>query len=148
MEYQEAIDHIIDSCVSVYGISREAFFGPHRRKEGAYARHCAAWLMKKHIKGMSYKAIGDHTNKRDHSTVIHSVQTVDDALFTKDPDFEWLRSFILPPFGNLEVSPLTLVVYADLKEQYSDLFKYIIQSGYEPEVLKCFIEDKFQYLIQ
>jgi chromosomal replication initiator protein len=59
--------------------------GKTRKREVAGPRQIAMYLVKRHTKS-PLKVIGLHFGHRDHSTVVHAVQTVDKKC-NRDPAF-------------------------------------------------------------
>lgn len=76
---------IITACASLYGMTVADMTGPRRTKQLALARQVAMYLMRFHLK-LSYKEIGGYFGDRDHTTVMHAIEKVED-LRTKDPSF-------------------------------------------------------------
>lgn len=68
-----------------YNINRDLISGESRRKEVATARHIAIYLSKQ-FTASSLKTIGLHFGGRDHSTVIHSINTIEQRM-KEDPQF-------------------------------------------------------------
>ncbi len=72
------IDRILDKVAKKYGITVEDIKGTKRTKEIAYARHISIYLLRK-LTDMSLPQIGKLL-KRDHSTIISSLKTVEKEL--------------------------------------------------------------------
>ena len=72
-EWGEAVDRIFAGV--------ELMKAKTRKREVVEARQIAMFLAKKHT-DLSLKAIGFHFGKRDHSTVIHAITTVNDMMDT------------------------------------------------------------------
>lgn len=66
-----------------FSIPENDIISNSRRKEVAVARHIAIYLCKQ-LTNSSLKTIGLHFGGRDHSTVIHSIRTVE-TKYLKDP---------------------------------------------------------------
>lgn len=85
------IVHEIDTEVSInylqkvvtehYKVSLESLKSKTRKKEVVMARHVAMYLAKQYT-NHSLKSIGHYCGGRDHSTVIHALQAVNDMLDT------------------------------------------------------------------
>jgi chromosomal replication initiator protein len=73
------IETIIDLVVGHYKAIKEDVKGKGRQKEVVLPRQVAMYLAKE-FTGLSLKSIGWHFGGRDHSTVIHAIQTVTDNL--------------------------------------------------------------------
>ena len=78
----ESIQKLVSSHFS---ISENDIISNSRRKEVAVARHIATYLCKQ-LTDSSLKTIGLHFGGRDHSTVIHSIRTVE-SKYLKNPSF-------------------------------------------------------------
>jgi len=76
----EDIQHIV--CEHL-GISEDEVRGDTRKREIVRARQIAMYFAKKHTQH-SLKSIGLHFGGRDHSTVIHANNTVDDRMDSND----------------------------------------------------------------
>ena len=86
-------DQIIQFVTARTGITREQIESPTRKREWVQARQALTWLLRKHT-DLSLNAIGAIIGGRDHSTVIHSVEAVDDALsFKWNKTFKWVHEF-------------------------------------------------------
>ena len=97
----EAAKHILDelgpspSGVSIeaiqqhvadhFNLTREQLIGKGRKQDVATARHIAMFLIRSLI-GSHFTTIGLHFGNRDHSTVIHAVNTVEKRC-KNDPSF-------------------------------------------------------------
>lgn len=68
-----------------FDLTPELLTGKTRKREVAGPRQIAMYLIKRHTKS-PLKVIGVHFGNRDHSTVIHAVQTVDRKC-SEDPTF-------------------------------------------------------------
>jgi len=77
------IDRILEKVAKKYGIAVEDLKGNKRTKEIAYARHIAIYLLRK-LTDMSYPQIGKLL-KRDHSTIISSLRTVEEKMGANTP---------------------------------------------------------------
>jgi len=71
-----SIDMVEKIVSDYYNISSNQMKGKSRKKEIALARQVAMYLSKE-LTGSSYKTIGLYFGGRDHSTVIHAVNTID-----------------------------------------------------------------------
>lgn len=71
------VDKIIDAVTSYYGIKVVDIKGKTRLREVVLPRQIAMYLTKEFTE-LSLKTIGYHFGGRDHSTVIHAIQTVND----------------------------------------------------------------------
>lgn len=82
---ETTIEVIQEQVVAHYTISLDALKGKSRKKELVMARQTAMHLIKKYTTH-SLKTIGAYFGGRDHTTVIHAVEVIDDLL-DKDPQY-------------------------------------------------------------
>jgi len=89
--YKEiTIDDIHKMVSKFYNIAYNDLFSKSRKQEIVQARQISMYLAKKFTKN-SLKSIGAHFSGKDHSTVIHSCQAVEDRLET---DAEYRERFL------------------------------------------------------
>lgn len=69
------IDSIQEAVSTLFGVPVEDIKGKSRKQELVYPRQVAMYLAKE-LTNLSLKSIGYHFGGRDHSTVIHAVQTI------------------------------------------------------------------------
>ena len=81
IETEVSIEYIQKSCSEYYGIKVEELKAKTRKKEIVIARQVAMYFSKE-FTNHSLKSIGYHFGGRDHSTVIHAVQSVNDLMET------------------------------------------------------------------
>ncbi len=79
IESEVGIDYIQKSVGEYFQISVEDLKAKTRKKEIVIARQVAMYLCKEYTQH-SLKSIGYHFGGRDHSTVIHAVQSVSDMM--------------------------------------------------------------------
>ncbi|MDU0371038.1 chromosomal replication initiator protein DnaA [Hymenobacter endophyticus] len=79
VEAEVNLDFIQKTCAEYFGVSLDLLKAKTRKKEVVTARQVAMYFAKEHTTH-SLKSIGHHFGGRDHSTVIHSVQTVSDLI--------------------------------------------------------------------
>jgi chromosomal replication initiation ATPase DnaA len=68
---------------TVMGISELQLESKSRKREIVEARQIYCYLMRKHT-DLSLKAIGATIGGRDHSTVIHSLDALEDRIFAEE----------------------------------------------------------------
>ncbi|TGE22259.1 chromosomal replication initiator protein DnaA [Hymenobacter aquaticus] len=85
VEAEVNLDFIQKTVAEYFSISLDLLKAKTRKKEVVTARQVAMYFAKEHT-SHSLKSIGFHFGGRDHSTVIHSVQTVSD-LIDSDKNF-------------------------------------------------------------
>jgi chromosomal replication initiator protein len=76
-------ERIIEAVCEHFKLSLKGLQGRSRVREFVYARHIIFYLLRKHTK-MSLKSAGELFG-RDHTTVIHSVDTLNNLMYT-EPD--------------------------------------------------------------
>ena len=81
IETEVGIDFIQKTCADYYDIKLNDLKAKTRKKEIVTARQVAMYFSKE-FTNHSLKSIGYHFGGRDHSTVIHAVQTVNDLIET------------------------------------------------------------------
>jgi len=81
-----SMDYIQKTVASHYGVSLESLKSKSRKRELVTARQAAMYLAKRYT-DHSLKSIGYYFGGRDHSTVIHALQTVNNMLDT-EPRFK------------------------------------------------------------
>jgi chromosomal replication initiator protein len=64
-----------------FGVTQSALRGPGRRKSLVFARSTAVYLLRT-LTGASYAQIGKELGHRDHSTIMHSMESMQLALAT------------------------------------------------------------------
>ena len=83
--FRPSIEGIQRRVADHFDLTPELLIGKTRKREVAGPRQIAMYLVKRHTKN-PLKVIGFHFGNRDHSTVIHAVQTVDRKC-NQDPTF-------------------------------------------------------------
>ena len=73
------IDDILDKVCNHYGVSQQSVFSKSRKRDFVQARQISMYLAQKHTK-MPSSRIGQLIGGRDHSTVIHSCNAVEQRL--------------------------------------------------------------------
>lgn len=73
------VDRISNVVASYFNISIEEILGKSRQKDVSLARQIAMYFAKKYTK-CSLKKIGSLIGSRDHSTVIHAVNTISELM--------------------------------------------------------------------
>lgn len=81
IDTEVSIDYLQKVVSEHYNVSLEDLKSKTRKKEVVIARHVAMYLAKQYT-NHSLKSIGQYCGGRDHSTVIHALQSVNDMLTT------------------------------------------------------------------
>ena len=75
------IDYIQKSIAEYFDLSLEQLVDKTRKKEVVVARQLGMYFAKEYT-NLSLQTIGQHFGKRDHSTVIHAINCVNDLIET------------------------------------------------------------------
>ncbi len=81
-----SIEAIQQHVADHFNLTREQLVGKGRQRDVVTARHIAMFLIRTLIEGSHFTTIGLHFGNRDHSTVIHAVNTVGER-YQNDPSF-------------------------------------------------------------
>ena len=81
IETEVGIDYIQKTVAEYFKVEVESLKDKIRKKEIVIARQVAMYFSKEYT-NHSLKSIGYHFGGRDHSTVIHAVQSVNDMIDT------------------------------------------------------------------
>ena len=76
---------IEDVVCNYLGIEKELIFTKNRKQDRVYARQICMLMMYKYTKA-SLKSIGEHFGGRDHTTVIHAKNTINDLCDAHQED--------------------------------------------------------------
>ena len=87
---QSLCSEIIDKVCAYYGVSTEEVIGRSRFKEIVMARHMAIYIIRNKVK-LKLKATGMLFN-RDHTTVIHAIQNINNLLCYDEPTINDLKN--------------------------------------------------------
>ncbi len=82
---QVTLQHIIDTVTEYYGVKLQDLQSRRRHKSVTEPRQVCMWLARKRTR-FSLEEIGGYFGGRDHTTVMHSIRTVD-AKSKKDPEY-------------------------------------------------------------
>jgi chromosomal replication initiator protein len=94
------VDAVIDAVTRVTGMHLWDMQAKVRKKEFVKARHYAMYAVCKYT-NLSLKQIGSMFGNRDHSTVIHARDTIDDLIkFDKSYCAEWAMIEAILKGGN------------------------------------------------
>lgn len=85
------IEHIQKAVSQYFDIPVDLIRGKSRRQEIVRARQVAMYLAKE-LTNSSLKTIGLHFGGRDHSTVIHACQTVEENIRTSESEKQQIQS--------------------------------------------------------
>jgi chromosomal replication initiator protein len=78
-EKRITIERIIKTVSEFYDIDEEEIRGDKRSKSVAQARQIAIYLTRK-LTNLSLKEIGNNFGKRDHSTILHSFNKIENLI--------------------------------------------------------------------
>ncbi|MBL4575869.1 MAG: hypothetical protein JKY51_07205 [Opitutaceae bacterium] len=82
---QVTLQHIIDAVTEYYNVKLSDLQSRRRHKSVTEPRQICMWLARKRTR-FSLEEIGGYFGGRDHTTVMHSIRTVD-AKSKKDPQY-------------------------------------------------------------
>ena len=86
-------EQIFSEVTRLTGITRDEMCSRSRKREIIIARHGAVWLMKQNTT-LTLKQIGALFGRRDHSTVLHAIDCVEDCP-PLDRSFRWMANVVL-----------------------------------------------------
>ncbi len=93
-------ERIMEIVAEKYGVTVSEILSRIRKKEVVEARHIFCTIMKKEF-DYSLKSIGQMVSGRDHTTVIHSINTVKDRCDTEEGYKELVNSTIDLVYSNM-----------------------------------------------
>ena len=82
---QASLQHVLDAVTTYYNVRLSDLQSKRRQKSITGPRQVCMWLARRHTR-FSLEEIGGYLGGRDHTTVLHSVRTVDQRL-ADDPNF-------------------------------------------------------------
>lgn len=82
---QHIFKEVLASVCNEYEVNEDLLIKKTRKREIVNARQIAMYFLKS-FTHFSLKSIGDYFGGRDHTTVIHSLKTVNDLMYS-DPDY-------------------------------------------------------------
>lgn len=88
-----SIDSICKQVAEHFGVDADDITGKRRLQDFARARHIAIYLSYR-ILGISYARIGEHFGGRKHSSVIHSIKTVESLLNSNLPSSKSIKALV------------------------------------------------------
>jgi chromosomal replication initiator protein len=80
-EKELSVESILDVVTNHFDVDIDTLRGKCRKKENVFPRQIAMYMLKE-LTNLPLKSIGYHFGGRDHSTVIHAVQAVSEAMET------------------------------------------------------------------
>jgi len=78
------IEHLKQSVCEVFQVQWKSITNKNRSRMIVMARQIFCYLLRDHSRSISFSNIGDILH-RDHTTILYSVKTIEDAIFIKDP---------------------------------------------------------------
>jgi chromosomal replication initiator protein len=88
-----SVDKIIETVAKYFYIDTKDLVGKKRNEEFTKARHLAIYLIF-NLLGLSYKKIGSYFSDRKHSSIIHSIKTIESAINTQLPSSKFTQAAI------------------------------------------------------
>ncbi len=92
----KTIEGIFNKCLEYFGVSEEYVKMKNRKRERVLIRQMCMYAIKLNTR-KSLEDIGYFFNGKDHTTVIHAINTVNDLCDTDESvkrEFESLKSFV------------------------------------------------------
>jgi chromosomal replication initiator protein len=74
-----SVENILDAVTNHFDVNINTLKGKCRKKENVFPRQVAMFMLKE-LTNLPLKSIGYHFGGRDHSTVIHAVQSISEAM--------------------------------------------------------------------
>jgi chromosomal replication initiator protein len=78
-EKELSVDNILEAITTHFDVDLQTLKGKCRKKENVFPRQVAMFMLKE-LTNLPLKSIGYHFGGRDHSTVIHAVQSISEAI--------------------------------------------------------------------
>ncbi len=78
-EKELSVENILDAVTNHFDVELDTLKGKCRKKENVFPRQVAMFMLKE-LTNLPLKSIGYHFGGRDHSTVIHAVQSISEAM--------------------------------------------------------------------
>lgn len=78
-EKELSVENILDAVTNHFDVNLDTLKGKCRKKENVFPRQVAMFMLKE-LTNLPLKSIGYHFGGRDHSTVIHAVQSISEAI--------------------------------------------------------------------
>jgi len=112
---EKTLDAIMTMVCRYYSIEKELVLGKKRDREIVMARQMFCWLARRYTRS-TFKLMGEYIN-RNHATVIHSVQKVED-LIDFDRTLRYDRDTIVDM--NPQLNNITSLIYNINVVEHSD----------------------------
>jgi len=78
-EKELSVENILDAVTNHFDVNLDILKSKCRKKENVFPRQVAMFMLKE-LTNLPLKSIGYHFGGRDHSTVIHAVQSISEAM--------------------------------------------------------------------
>jgi chromosomal replication initiator protein len=78
-EKELSVENILNAVTNHFEVNIDTLKGKCRKKENVFPRQVAMFMLKE-LTNLPLKSIGYHFGGRDHSTVIHAVQSISEAI--------------------------------------------------------------------
>lgn len=75
------INKVINYICLEYKIEKYKVLSESRKKEYAIIRHIIAYMLRKHFPELILKDIANKITRKDHSTIIHSINYIKDQMY-------------------------------------------------------------------
>lgn len=77
------IERILETVARYYNIRLQDLIGTSRRKKIAHARQIAMYFLRVKLE-LSFREIGTHLSRKDHTTVLHAYRKIEEAIKTDE----------------------------------------------------------------
>ena len=84
-------DNIIDTVCEYFNITRELLLSKTRKRQVVQARQIAMYECRNLVPGCSLSTIGGELGGKDHATVLHACNTVQDLMSTDKSFRQWIE---------------------------------------------------------
>lgn len=89
---------LLAAVAAAFGVELAELTGQDRRRHVAEARQAAAWVLRRAFPRLGLVAIGAQLGRRDHTTIIHAIERVEQRI-AADPELGALLELLVatPP---------------------------------------------------
>lgn len=127
MYSRERAEDIIEYVSMKTQISVEGMKSSSRKREIVTARQCAIWIIKKDMKEITLSQLASHFGNRHHSTIIHSLDAVEDQLFCNNSEYTWVKRARVKYSRTSGMKEICVYIPRSLEQECLDGFNKVIQ---------------------
>lgn len=109
---------LLAAVAAAFGVELAELTGQDRRRHVAEARQAAAWVLRRAFPRLGLVAIGAQLGRRDHTTIIHAIERVEQRI-AADPELGALLELLVatPPPPRSEPRPIFIHPAAPPRER-------------------------------